>query len=94
MRNQRKLKFNLIILLTLAAGLALFALAGCNAKPYDYEPTAGEMKPGPGVFTGESGKLTIYDSKKGGFFLIPADDKANNRKVFVVANSVTNVTCF
>jgi hypothetical protein len=34
------------------------------------------------------------ESKKGGFFLIPADDKANNRKVFVVANSVTNVTCF
>ena len=76
MRNQKKLEFNLIILLTLAAGLALFALAGCNAKPYDYEPTAGEMKPGPGVFTGESGKLTIYDSKKGGFF--PQESSADS----------------
>ncbi len=55
----------------LSAGLLIFALAGCNAKPYDYEPTAGEMKPGPGAFTGESGELTIYDSKKGG--LLPKE---------------------
>ena len=68
MRNQGILKFNSIIVWIFAVGLVTFALAGCNAKPYDYEPTAGEMKPGPGVFTGESGELTIYDSKKGGFF--------------------------
>ena len=65
------LKFNSVILLTLAAGLVLIALVGCHAKPYDYEPTAGEMKAGPGVFTGESGELTIYDSKKGG--LLPKE---------------------
>ena len=60
------MKFNYLILTVLAAGLVLSTLVGCHAKPYDYEPTAGEMKPGPGVFTGESGELTIYDSKKGG----------------------------
>jgi hypothetical protein len=65
------LKFKTVDWMVLAAGLAFFALAGCNAKPYDYEPTAGEMKPGPGVFTGESGELTIYDSKKGG--LLPKE---------------------
>ena len=64
-------KLNSLTLIVLVAGLALFALAGCNAKPYDYEPTAGEMKPGPGVLTGESGELTIYDSKKGG--LLPKE---------------------
>ena len=52
--------------MVLAVGLGLFVLAGCNAKPYDYQPTAGEMKAGPGVLTGESGELTLYDSKKGG----------------------------
>ena len=57
--------------LGLAAGWLLFALAGCNAKPYDYQPTAGEMKEGPGLFTGESGELTLYDSKKGG--LLPKE---------------------
>ena len=65
------LKFNSIILLTLAVGLVLFALVGCHAEPYDYEPTAGEMKAGPGLLTGESGELTIYDSKKGG--LLPKE---------------------
>ena len=69
------LKFNTLTLMVLVAGLVLFALAGCNAKPYDYEPTAGEMKPGPGVLTGESGELTIYDSKKGG--LLPKESAAD-----------------
>ena len=70
------LNFKTVDWMVLAAGLALFALAGCNAKPYDYEPTADEMKPGPGVFTGESGELTIYDSKKGG--LIGKDSAAKS----------------
>ncbi len=34
------------------------------------------------------------ESKKGGFFLIPTDDKGNNTKVFVVSTSVSDVTCF
>lgn len=54
--------------MTLLTCLAIIALLGCNAKPYDYQPTAGEMKQGPGVLTGEDGELTIYDSKKGGAF--------------------------
>ena len=58
----------------LAAGLVIVTLVGCHAKPYDYEPTAGEMKPGAGVFSGEDGELTIYDSKKAGVF--PKDSNA------------------
>jgi hypothetical protein len=61
--------------LVLAAGWLLFALAGCHAKPYDYQPTAGEMKEGAGVFSGEDGELTIYDSKKGGAFPKDSDAK-------------------
>jgi thiol-disulfide isomerase/thioredoxin len=34
------------------------------------------------------------ESKRGGFYLIPADDKSNNIKVFVVSTSVLDVTCF
>ena len=47
-----------------------FALLGCGAKgqPAEFNQTAGEMKEGPGVFTGESGEFTVYDSKKGGPF--------------------------
>ena len=62
------LKFNPENWMPLMISLALVALLGCNAKPFDYKPTAGEMKEGPGVLTGESGELTVYDSKKGGFF--------------------------
>ena len=54
--------------------LVCMAVLGCNAKPYDYQPTAGEMKPGPGVLTGEDGELTIYDSKKDG--ALPTDSDA------------------
>jgi len=34
------------------------------------------------------------ESKRGGFYLIPVDDKSNNIKVFVVSTSVLDVTCF
>jgi len=43
-------------------------LIGCGAKPSEFKPTAGEMKEGPGVFTGKEGEFAIYDSKKGGPF--------------------------
>ena len=36
----------------------------------------------------------FLEPKKGGFFLIPSDYKSNNRRVFVVSEAVTNVTCF
>jgi hypothetical protein len=62
------LKFKPAGWMTLLICLAIMALVGCNAKPFDYQPTAGEMKQGPGVLTGEDGELTIYDSEKGGAF--------------------------
>jgi adenylosuccinate synthase len=49
-------------------GLAAAILMGCGAKPSEFKPTAGEMKEGPGVFTGKEGEFAIYDSKKGGPF--------------------------
>jgi len=66
--------------LVLAAGWLFFTLAGCNAKPFDYKPTAGEMKEGPGVFTGKSGELTVYDSQKGGIFPKDSDAKTADGK--------------
>ena len=68
-------KFKPVSWMALLASLAIIALLGCNAKPFDYKPTAGEMKEGPGVFTGEDGELTIYDSKKGGIFPKDSDAK-------------------
>ena len=57
----------------LAAGLLIFALAGCHARPDEKQldewknlEGPGEMKPGPGLFSGQDGELTLYDSKKGG----------------------------
>ena len=59
----------------LAAGLLILALAGCHVKPdekqlKDWENIEGpgEMKSGPGLLSGEEGKFTLDDSKKGGAF--------------------------
>ncbi|MBT8331324.1 MAG: hypothetical protein KJP06_03245, partial [Deltaproteobacteria bacterium] len=51
-------------------GLVVATLMGCGAKgqPAEFEQTAGEMKKGPGVLTGEEGALVVYDSKRGGAF--------------------------
>ena len=67
-------KFKPVSWLALLISFAIIALIGCNAKPFDYQPAAGEMKEGPGVFTCKDGELTIYDSKKGGAF--PKDSDA------------------
>lgn len=40
----------------------------CGGKPAEFKQTAGEMKEGPGVFTGEEGALVVFDSKRGGAF--------------------------
>ena len=59
------------------SGLLIAVLIACaGGKSFDYQPTAGEMKPGPGVLTGESGELTVYDSKKAGLFPKEGDQKA------------------
>lgn len=59
-------------------GLTAALLTGCGAKgqPAEFEQTAGEMKKGPGAFTGEEGEFTIYDSKKGGPFWKQPQDKS------------------
>lgn len=31
---------------------------GCGGEPYDYKPT-NDLKPGPGLFSGEDGEFTI-----------------------------------
>ena len=49
-------------------GLAAALLMGCGGRPAEFKQTAGEMKEGPGVLTGEEGALVVYDSKRGGAF--------------------------
>jgi hypothetical protein len=51
-------------------GIFLIAaiLIGCGAKPGEFRQTAGEMKEGPGVLSGEEGEFAVYDSKRGGPF--------------------------
>ena len=64
----------------LLIGLAIALLTSCGAKgqPAEFEQTAGEMKEGPGVFTGEEGEFTIYDSKKGGPFWKNQQEKSED----------------
>lgn len=45
-------------------GLFAAVALGCAGKTFDYQPTAGEMKRGPGVFSGEPGEFTVYDSAR------------------------------
>ena len=41
--------------------LALWFLAGCATPPEPFEyQQSNELKPGPGIFTGEEGVYTIY----------------------------------
>ena len=36
-------------------------VAGCSSvEPYEYENEADEIKPGPGLFTGEDGEAVIF----------------------------------
>jgi hypothetical protein len=58
--------------------LSALLLMGCGAKgqPAEFEQTAGEMKEGPGVFTGEEGEFTLFDSKKGGPFWKHSQEKS------------------
>ena len=61
-------------------GLTAALLMGCGAKgqPAEFEQTAGEMKEGPGVFTGEEGEFTIFNSKKGGPFWRHQQEKSED----------------
>ena len=41
--------------------LVLLGLAACaGVKPFDYQPTADEMKPGSGLISGKDGEFVIY----------------------------------
>jgi hypothetical protein len=59
---------NSILWMLLWTGLAIAICTGCGGKPAEFKQTAGEMKEGPGVLTGEEGGLVVYDSKRGGAF--------------------------
>jgi hypothetical protein len=48
----------------LMAVIAAVLLAGCGAKTFDYHPDT-EIPGGPGVFSGQNGDFTIYDSESG-----------------------------
>ena len=37
----------------------MIGLAGCAAEPFKFKPD-NELKPGPGVFSGEEGEFTIF----------------------------------
>jgi len=52
---------NTLKCLGVLAGLVLWLLVGCATprQPYDYQQS-NELKPGPGIFTGEEGVYTIY----------------------------------
>jgi hypothetical protein len=57
-------------------GLTAAIVIGCGAKPGEFKQTAGEMKEGPGVFTGKEGEFALYDSKKGGPFWEHSKEKS------------------
>ncbi len=41
--------------------LSVVFFTGCaNVKPFDYQPTADEIKPGPGLLSGEDGEFVIW----------------------------------
>jgi len=47
--------------LMMLIGIGLWLLVGCATppQPFDYQPD-NELKPGPGLFTGEAGVYTIH----------------------------------
>jgi hypothetical protein len=45
-------------------GIALMTLLSCGGKSFDYH-SGNEIPEGSGVFSGENGEFTIYDSKAG-----------------------------
>ena len=38
-------------------------VCGCGGKPYTYESNS-DLKTGPGLFSGEAGKITIFKQRK------------------------------
>jgi hypothetical protein len=50
--------------LTVSAAVLLIGLNGCSTspEPFEYE-SHRELKPGPGLFSGEDGYFTIYQKQ-------------------------------
>jgi hypothetical protein len=46
------------------SAVTLMTLLGCSGKSFDYH-SGNEIPEGPGVFSGQDGEFTIYDSKTG-----------------------------
>jgi hypothetical protein len=59
--------------LLMLGGVGLWVLAGCATppQPFHYQPD-NELKPGPGLFTGEAGVYTIYGTPPSGPEAAPA----------------------
>lgn len=57
--------------LTVLVAVLLLGLNGCSTsqKPFEYE-TNRELKPGPGLLSGEDGHFTIYQQQS------PSEDKS------------------
>jgi hypothetical protein len=62
----------------LGIALAAAILMGCGAKgrPAEFKQPIDEIKEGPGIFSGEDGEFTVYDSKKGGPFWKQSEEKS------------------
>jgi hypothetical protein len=43
--------------------LVCLLLAGCGGEPYAYQPD-NELKPGPGLFSGDDGEFTLIGSPR------------------------------
>lgn len=54
-------RFGIYTIRYVLACIALVMIAGCNGKSFEYV-NENEIPPGPGVFTGEKGEWTIYNS--------------------------------
>ena len=48
--------------ISIIISMVMIIAVGCGGKSFEYTPP-DEMKPGPGVFSGEEGEFTVYDSK-------------------------------
>ncbi len=59
------MRTNRLIAITISlAAMMVWMIAGCGGRSFEYTPP-DEIKPGPGVFSGEEGEFTLYNSKNG-----------------------------
>jgi len=61
-------------------GIVLMILLSCGGKSFDYH-SGNEIPEGPGVFSGQDGEFTIYDSKTGWLGEKPEEGEGAGRQV-------------